>query len=83
MFLYPNDFSFWQPADSIAIFKLLSLKMTGQIDAEITYAKALLALENREMLSALLPDSPGNPINKLEKVEHLSSNFLNKIDDLK
>ena len=21
MFLYPNDFSFWQPADSIAIFK--------------------------------------------------------------
>ena len=31
MFLYPNEFSFWQPADSIAIFKLLSLKMTSQI----------------------------------------------------
>ena len=75
MFLYPNEFSFWQPSDSIAIFKLLSLKMTGQIDAEITYAKALLAVNNHEMLSALLPDSPGNPINKLQSLEQLSSNF--------
>ena len=83
MFLYPNDFSFWQPADSIAIFKLLSLKMTGQIDAEITYAKALLALENREMLSALLPDSPGNPINKLENAKKFSSNFLHNLEDKK
>ena len=75
MFLYPNEFSFWQPADSIAIFKLLSLKMTGHIDAEITYAKALLSLNNQEMLSALLPDAPGNPISKLPKLEKFSSNF--------
>ena len=66
MFLYPNEFSFWQPADSIAILKLLSLKMTGQIDAEITYAKALLTVDNKEMLNALLPDAPGNPIRKLQ-----------------
>ena len=76
MFLYPNEFSFWQPADSIAIFKLLSLKMTGHIDAEVTHAKALLAVDNKEMLSALLPDAPGNPISKLENIEELSSNFL-------
>jgi len=76
MFLYPNEFSFWQPADSIAIFKLLSLKMTGHIDAEVTHAKALLAVDNKEMLSALLPDTPGNPISKLETIEELSSNFL-------
>ena len=76
MFLYPNEFSFWQPADSIAIFKLLSLKMTGHIDAEVTHAKALLEVDNKEMLSALLPDAPGNPISKLENIEELSSNFL-------
>ena len=76
MFLYPNEFSFWQPADSIAIFKLLSLKMTGHIDAEITHAKALLAVDNKDMLSALLPDAPGSPINKLQNIKELSSNFL-------
>ena len=75
MFLYPNEFSFWQPADSIAIFKLLSLKMSGQIDAEITYAKALLAVENKEMLSALLPDAPGDPISKLQNAAQSSSSF--------
>ena len=80
MFLYPNEFSFWQPADSIAIFKLLSLKMTGHIDAEVTHAKALLAVDNKEMLSALLPDAPGNPISKLENIEKLSSNFLQYSD---
>ena len=44
MFLYPSEFSYWQPADSIAIFKLLALKMTAQIDAEVKYAIASLAI---------------------------------------
>ncbi len=79
MFLYPNEFSLWQPADSIAIFKLLSLKMTGQIDAEITYAKALLAISDQKMLSALLPDSPGLPITKLQNLKQISSNFFSNI----
>ena len=48
--------------------------MTGQIDAEITYAKALLTVNNKEMLSALLPDAPGNPISKLQNLEKFSSN---------
>ena len=58
MFFYPSEFSYWQPADSIAIFKLLALKMSGQIDAEIRYAKAMLAIEDQQLLSALLPDVP-------------------------
>ena len=36
MFLYPSEFPYWQPADSIAIFKLLALKMSSHIDAEVT-----------------------------------------------
>lgn len=75
MFLYPNEFSFWRPADSIAIFKLLSLKMSGQIDAEVTYARALLAVNDPKMLSALLPDAPGKPVINLDKMQYLSSNF--------
>ncbi len=75
MFLYPNEFSYWQPADSIAIFKLLALKMTGHIDAEVTYAKTLLAVNNQEMLSALLPDTPAKPISKIQNLEQISSIF--------
>ena len=81
MFLFPNEFSFWQPADSIAIFKLLALKMSGQIDAEITYAKASLAIEDQQMLSALLPDAPGKVISQLPFQEKVSSKtFLNSSD---
>ena len=80
MFLYPNEFSLWQPADSIAILKLLSLKMTGQIDAEVKYAKALLAIDNQKMLSALLPDSPGKPITRLQNLKQISSNFSPNIN---
>ena len=65
MFLYPSDFSYWQPADSVAIFKLLALKMTGQIDAEVNYAMASMAINNQQLLSALLPDAPGKIITKL------------------
>ena len=73
MFLYPSEFAYWQPADSLAIFKLLALKMSGQIDAEITYAKALLAIDDQQLLSALLPDSPGKIITKLPYLEKFSS----------
>lgn len=76
MFLYPNEFSYWQPADSIAIFKLLALKMTGHIDAEVTYAKTLLAVNNQEMLSALLPNTLGKPISKIQNLDQISSIFF-------
>ena len=76
MFLYPNDFSLWQPADSIAIFKFLSLQMTGHIDAEVTYAKTLLALEDQELISALLPEAPGKPIIRLQNLEKVSSKII-------
>ena len=78
MFLYPSEFSYWQPADSIAIFKLFALKMSGQIDAEVTYAKSSLVMEDQQMLSALLPDSPGKITSKIPYLEEVSSkNFSN------
>ncbi len=78
MFLYPNEFAYWQPADSIAIFKLLALKMSGQISAEVTYAKASLILEDKQLLSALLPDASGKIITNLPYTQETSSkNFSN------
>ena len=75
MFLYPSEFSYWQPADSIAIFKLLALKMTAQIDAEVKYAIASLAIEDKKLLTALLPDAPGKIIGKLSYNQQVSSNI--------
>ncbi len=72
MFLYPSEFSYWKPADSIAIFKLLALKMSGQIDAEVSYAKASLMIENQQLLSALLADTPGKKITKLPYIDKVS-----------
>ena len=79
MFLYPSEFSYWQPADSIAIFKLLALKMSGQIEAEITYAKATLAIKDQRLLSALLPDVPGKIITKIPYSNRVSSNSLSNV----
>ena len=83
MFLYPSEFSYWQPADSIAIFKLLALKMSGQIDAEIKYAKAMLAIENQQLLSALLPDVPGKTVTKIPFNNKVSSKSLPNINTKK
>ena len=80
MFLYQNDFSYWQPADSIAIFKLLALKMSGQIEAEITYAKATLAIDDKQKLSALLPDAPGKTVTKIPYSNKVSSKSLSNVN---
>ena len=78
MFLYPSEFSYWKPADSIAIFKLIALKMSGQLDAEVKYAKASLAVEDEKLLAALLPDTPGKVIRKLPYNKQISLNmFIN------
>ncbi len=78
MFLYPSEFSYWKPADSIAIFKLLALKMSGQIDAEVSYAQATLAIEDEQLLSALLPDAPGKIITKLPYIKKVSEQSLSR-----
>ena len=80
MFLFPSEFSYWKPADSIAIFKLLALKMSGQIDAEVNYAKATLAIDDQKLLSSILPDAPGKIITKLPQIEKVSEK---PISDLK
>ena len=45
----------------------------SDIDAEVTYAKTLLAVNNQEMLSALLPNTPGKPINKIQNFRFVRS----------
>lgn len=46
-FLLPDDIAYWQPADSLAILKLVAAGASGQIAAEVTRAKVSLVTPER------------------------------------
>ncbi|MTH80075.1 penicillin acylase family protein [Paracoccus aestuariivivens] len=46
-FLYPDDISYWEPADSIAILKLLAASSTVQLRREVLRARLSLAAPER------------------------------------
>ncbi|WP_134724414.1 penicillin acylase family protein [Paracoccus luteus] len=46
-FLYRGDIAYWQPADSLAILKLVAAGATSQLRAEVTRAQVALAVPDR------------------------------------
>ena len=64
MFLFNNPVAPWQPADSIAIAKLMALELSGQLAGEVLRARTSLALDEDEQdrLQDILPDAPGKGI---------------------
>ncbi|WP_373051307.1 penicillin acylase family protein, partial [Thalassovita aquimarina] len=71
MFLFNMPVAPWQPADSIALVKLMALKMTGQIDNEVLRARTALLLPDPDRLADLLPDAPGSGIAALPRYADL------------
>ncbi|MFU1683130.1 penicillin acylase family protein [Phaeobacter piscinae] len=62
MFLFNVPMAPWQPADSIAVMKLMGLKLSGHMQEEILRARTSLALPDPERLKDILPDAPGNGV---------------------
>ncbi|PWR04082.1 penicillin acylase family protein [Meridianimarinicoccus roseus] len=60
-FLFDAQIAPWQPADSLAIIKLMGLQLSSHLDREVTRARAALALPP-ERLRDLMPDVPGDGI---------------------
>ncbi len=58
LFLFSAETPLWQPADSLAILKLLSVQLNSQISREVLRARLSLVLEG-ERLRDILPDAPG------------------------
>ncbi|MEP5374405.1 MAG: penicillin acylase family protein, partial [Hyphomicrobiales bacterium] len=58
LFLFSNEIAPWQPADSIAVMKLMSLQLSGHLEEEIIRARASLALQD-DRVNDILPDAPG------------------------
>lgn len=73
-FLFSSQISPWQPADSIAVIKLMALQMSGQLEHEVLRAQTSLILQNDRLLD-ILPVSPGTAIAALPKYANLFPNL--------
>ncbi|MES2967646.1 MAG: penicillin acylase family protein [Pseudomonadota bacterium] len=60
-FLFSNEIAAWQPADSIAIIKLMALQMSGNLEAEVLRARVSLLLSDARVRD-ILPDDPSTGI---------------------
>ncbi|MEM8732554.1 MAG: penicillin acylase family protein, partial [Pseudomonadota bacterium] len=71
MFLFRVPVAPWQPADSIAVIKLMGLMLSGQMQNEILRARTLLMLDDTERLADIMPDAPGTGIAALPEYASL------------
>ncbi|CUH53563.1 penicillin acylase family protein [Shimia marina] len=71
LFLFQQTFAPWQPADSIALQKLMALQLTGHLQSEVLRARTSLALPDADRLRDILPDAPGKGIATLPKYANL------------
>ena len=62
MFLFNAPVSPWQPGDSLAIIKLMSLQLSGHMRDEVLRARTSLMLNDPARLADILPDVPGSGI---------------------
>lgn len=62
MFLFPNAIAPWQPADSIAIQKLMALQLSGHLEEEVLRARVSLILPDENRLLDILPEAPGTGV---------------------
>ncbi|MEX0348537.1 MAG: penicillin acylase family protein [Paracoccaceae bacterium] len=71
MFLFPTPMAPWQPADSIAMIKLMALQLSGHLEEEVLRARTSLMLDDPARLLDILPDVPGSGIAALPEYSAL------------
>ncbi len=60
MWVFNHAIAPWQPADSVAITKVMALQLSSHLEEEVLRARTSLILGNDDRLSDLLPDAPGS-----------------------
>ncbi len=60
--LFSPQIAPWQPADSLALIKLMGLQLSSHASEEVLRARVSLALEDEARLKDILPDAPGDGI---------------------
>ncbi|MFC4215200.1 penicillin acylase family protein [Pseudophaeobacter arcticus] len=71
MFLFNMPMAPWQPADSIAVMKLMALRSSNHLQDEVLRARTSLALADPARLQDILPDAPGKGITTLPEYASL------------
>jgi len=71
MFLFNTPIAPWQPADSLAIIKLMALQLSGHLENEVLLARTSLMLNDAGRLGDILPDAPGTGIAALPEYASL------------
>ena len=71
LFIFNAPVAPWQPADSLAIVKLLGLRLSGHLQDEVLRARTALMLDDEARLRDILPDAPGAPIAALPEYSAL------------
>lgn len=56
-FLFSSEIAYWQPADSLAILKLMALRSSAQAESEVLRAR--LSVLSEAWPRDLMPDAPG------------------------
>ncbi|MBN2907247.1 MAG: penicillin acylase family protein [Rhodobacteraceae bacterium] len=57
-FLFKPEVAYWQPADSLAIIKLMGVQMSSHLESEVLRARISLLLDPARVAD-ILPDAPG------------------------
>ena len=70
-FLFEAEIAPWQPADSLAIIKLMALQLSGHIGDEVLRARTSLLLGDEARLSDILPEMPGSGVAALPQIAQL------------
>ncbi|WP_342075809.1 penicillin acylase family protein [Yoonia sp. SS1-5] len=70
MWLFNHAIARWEPADSIAILKLMALQLTSHLDNEVLRARTSLLIEN-ERLRDIMPDDPTDGVAALPEYAEL------------
>ena len=58
LFLFGTEIALWTPADSLALVRLMALRLNSQIESEISRALVSFVLD-ADRVADILPDSPG------------------------
>ncbi len=70
-FIFNAPLAPWQPADSIAIVKLMALQLSGHMREDVLRARTSLLLPDADRVADILPDMPGQGVAALPEYASL------------